>query len=379
MQLPSNETLINHIQDEIKKSNGYISFARFMELALYTPSLGYYMKDLSPLGEKGDFVTAPEISPLFAQCIAKQGESIATELKTFDIVEFGAGSGIFAKHLLLALEKSGNLPLHYYIIEMSPARQRQQKKLFETECPHLLSRIIWQDKLLENTITGIIFANEVMDALPTHCFRIEKNTIKEKSVTWENNRFDWKLTTPTPLLQKKIQALQKEIIFPDDYESEINLMLADWITMLGKALKQGVILLADYGYGRSEYYHPDRSRGTLMCFFEHHRSENPFEKIGLQDMTSHVDFTAVAENAVATTLSLAGYTTQTQFLIGCGLFDLIEKNKLSPIEHYQQMQAVKILTLPSEMGELIKVMGLTKEWHSPLMGFNISSDRRQHL
>lgn len=365
--------LDNPLIEIIKKEifvNGYISFAQFMQLALYDAKYGYYHSSHPKLGKQGDFVTAPEISPLFAQCIARQIIQIEQSLNEKMFLEIGAGSGIFAKDLLLTLEKLEYLPQNYFIFEISPALKEAQKKLLLDHASHLLDRIIWLDKLPAE-FKGIIFANEVMDALPVHCFKVEADGIKERCVTWENDGFTW-VTQQTHLHQ--LDALQKTFDLPVGYESEINLSIPRWMTDLGKILKKGVVLLADYGYGRQEFYHPDRTEGTLMCFSQHSKHTDPFIQVGLQDITAHVDFTSVIESAVTCGFTLGGYTTQAAFLLGCGL--LTNATASSEIEKYQQNQAIKMLTLPSQLGEIIKFMALIKDFNCPLMGFELNSRAR---
>lgn len=359
------------IQKEIAP-NGYISFARFMQLALYSPEWGYYTSS-NPLGKPGDFVTAPEISPLFAQCVARQVIQIEQTLNEGMFLEIGAGSGLFAKDLLLTLEKLDYLPRHYFIFDISPALKQSQKQLLLDHIPHLLDRVTWLDELPPE-FKGIIFANEVMDALPFHCFKVEKEGIKEKCVTWEKRGFTW-ITKQTDL-HDRLEGLQKKFDFSIGYESEISLNIPQWISDLGKIVKKGVILLADYGYGRNEFYHPDRTQGTLMCFSNHSKHSNPLIRVGLQDITAHVDFTSVIETAVNSGFSLGGYTTQASFLLGCGLLQLANDSELSEIEKYQINQAIKMLILPSQMGEIIKFMALFKNITTPLIGFENSNRSR---
>lgn len=372
-----NQNLIELIHHEIKKNNGYISFARFMELALYAPGLGYYSAGAYKFGKQGDFVTAPEISPLFAKCIAHQTAEIFSHLKNPDFFELGAGTGIFAKDFLLELETLNQLPNNYFILEVSGELRDRQQKLFAKEIPQFLSRITWLNTLPKN-FTGVIFANEVMDAMPVNIFRIENQTVKERCVTVEKNQFAWISTPPTTQdLIDKVKIIQQENFLTDGYESEINLLITPWINSLANTLNQGVILLFDYGYGRTEYYHPDRSCGTLMCFHQHHRHSNPLINVGTQDITSHVDFTTVAESAVDAKLNLCGYTTQSAFLLTTGLMDLARQDG-SEKEKFQQNQGIKKLILPSEMGELVKVMGISKHFDGLLKGFQ-EFDRRKDL
>jgi SAM-dependent MidA family methyltransferase len=363
--------LIKLLRCEMQQNNGAISFARFMEFVLYTPELGYYAAGPSPFGKKGDFFTAPEISSLFSQCLANQCKQIITELPQSDIVEIGAGSGVMARDVLLKLEQLDSLPERYLIFEPCAGRREQQKVLFAASCsPGLQNRIHWLDTLPVN-IQGIIIANEVMDALPVHCFEIDETGAKERCVTWDNGQFAWHLMEPAqPELREHLKTLLDHYPLPAGYQSEISLTLSGWVSSAVKALKQGVILLFDYGYGRAEYYHPERSMGTLMCYHQHQRHDDPFQLPGSQDITAHVDFTRVIESASAAGCSLAGYTTQVSFLLACSLLELAAAPD-DTIAHFEKAQAVKTLTLPSQMGESIKIMGLSKNFPVPLLGFSL--------
>jgi SAM-dependent MidA family methyltransferase len=365
------EKLVAHIRQEIENSGGQINFARFMELALYAPGLGYYSAGTHKLGRQGDFVTAPEISPLFAKCLAKQFQQIFRTLDKKDILEFGAGSGVFAKELLLELKKMGNLPDHYYILEISAELRDRQLQRFKIECPEFLSQITWLDSLPKN-FNGIIFANEVLDAMPVHRFEWNQGELQEYCVAFENNQFVWKNHVASAELKERFKAIKEECHLPDFYRSEINFIQSAWIQSIAEILQNGVILLVDYGYGRREYYHPERQNGTLTCFYQHRHHDDPFILVGLQDITAHVDFTAIAESADRAGLQVAGFTSQAAFLLACGLLDLSEEN------NYMNNQAIKTLTLPSQMGEIIKVMALTKNVEIPLIGFELQ-DRRRDL
>jgi SAM-dependent MidA family methyltransferase len=334
--------------------------------------------------------------------VAQQTQSILSTLNEGDILEIGAGSGKFAKDLLLELEQRQALPKNYFIVEKSAGLRTQQQHLLKTDCAHLFERIHWlADLPTQNKMTGVIIANEVLDALPFHCFRIEEDGIKERcviinplsqrgspsafceaggfSIPGTKNYFTWKTTEPiTPALTQHVKHILEECPLGPGYESEVNLAIDQWIPQVANCLNKGVILLFDYGYGRREYYHPDRTHGTFMCFHQHQRHTDPFQWIGLQDMTAHVDFTAVIENAVSANLKLGGYTTQSSFLLACGLLDLANQPDLSTADQYQQNQAIKKLTLPSQMGELIKVMALTKDYKEPLIGFSLH-DRSRNL
>ncbi len=371
------EKLSHLIQQEITESGGFITFARFMELALYTPELGYYSAEKPLFGKGGDFITAPEISPLFAQCVAQQCKQILNNLGKGDILEIGAGTGIFAKDLLLELEHVGSLPEQYFILEISAGLCARQKKLLSEHCPHLLSRIHWLNEL-PAAVNGIVIANEVLDAMPVHCFSISNGEIKERCVTWDKDHFTWLLRPPTPAILENMGWILEKEIFPEKYFSEINLMIPGWINAIASSLNKGIILLFDYGYGRAEYYQAERGMGTLMCYYQHHRHDDPLQLVGLQDITAHVDFTLVVESACAAGCALAGYTAQALFLMHCGLLELAKKEEGSTIASFHQAQAIKKLTLPSQMGELIKVMALSKNYSQLLCGFPLP-DRRRDL
>jgi SAM-dependent MidA family methyltransferase len=376
--LAHSEELLDYVRQEITQAGGYISFARFMELALYAPGLGYYSAGSHKLGKQGDFITAPEISPLFAKCIARQCQQVFAALAGSHILEIGAGTGKLASDLLQELTQLDALPQQYFILEISAdLRAKQQERLQQT-CPDFFTRIHWLDRLPAGDFEGIILANEVMDALPVHVFEIENQTVKERCVTLVENQLAWQLTPPTTAaLVSELDAIQQEQPLQNAYVSEVNLMLAPWIKSIGDSLKKGVILLFDYGYGRQEYYHPERSSGTLMCYYQHHRHANPFLLMGLQDITAHVDFTQVVISAMDADLNLLGYTTQAAFLLACGITELVADN-LDAVEQYQQGQAIKLLTLPSQMGEAIKVMALSKAVEMSLLGFGLY-DRRKDL
>jgi SAM-dependent MidA family methyltransferase len=243
-----------------------------------------------------------------------------------------------------------------------------QKVFLKAHCPQFFDRIRWLETLEGFSMEGIIFGNEVLDALPCHIFHMANGSAKEKWVTFENHQLQWQLQDPSPALKEKIHLLQTERIFSEGYESEIHLELIPFMRSLENILKKGVILLMDYGYGRQEYYHPDRSMGTLMCYFKHHRHSDPLQYPGLQDITAHVDFTSVIEN---TEMDLLGFTTQAGFLLGLHLTDMLLDENIS----IQENSALKRLILPQEMGESIKVIGLGKNVNNKPSGFGFQ-DRR---
>lgn len=366
------QKLTEILQEKIKNSAGVISFAEYMEAVLYHPELGYYNAPNFNLGKNGDYTTASEISSLYAKCFAQQCAAIFKTLGYQNILEIGAGTGHFARDLISSLFDLSEDKLQYFIYEKSPLLESKQKNELRKNS-NFYSHIKWVKKLPQN-FKGIIIANEVLDALPVHCFKIEEGEVKEKCVGWEVNHFTWSLKTPpkNSVFEKKTKELLNRYEFSSGYESEINLNLSSFIQSLADSLHTGIILLADYGYGRGEYYHPQRYKGTLTCFHQHKRSENPFLMPGLQDITAHVDFTKVIEDATDAGLQLAGFTSQAAFLLSCGLVKIAEEEekKLLAIEKVNFHQAIKLLTFPSEMGECVKIMALKKNFAGSLLGFS---------
>ncbi|MFZ2314486.1 MAG: SAM-dependent methyltransferase [Gammaproteobacteria bacterium] len=374
-QLARSKALSDLLQQRIKEQ-GPISFADFMEAALYHPELGYYNAPEFNLGKSGDFTTAPEISPLFAGCLARQCEQILKHLQTGDILELGAGTGRLACQLLLALEVLDCSPPHYYIYEVSVKLREKQKAFLQTNCPQFFERFIWLDELPQD-FTGIIIANEVLDALPVHCFEVTEAGILERYVDVVDDQFYFKLAPPT---SSELLSRVANLDLPLGYASEMNLNALNYTEQLSNGLSQGVILFLDYGYGQPEYYHPERRKGTLTCFYQHHHHDHPFYYPGLQDITAHVDFTNIIDKAADAGCTLEGFTSQAAFLLGCGLMELANKAEqgLSAVELFQMHQAIKLLTMPTEMGDVIKVMGLGKNIELPLIGFSLQ-DRRRDL
>ncbi|MBE9561661.1 MAG: SAM-dependent methyltransferase [Proteobacteria bacterium] len=359
----------------IEQSGGIIPFNEFMRMALYSPGLGYYSAGMQKFGADGDFVTAPEISPLFSQCIAKQCQQILTNFDAGVILELGAGSGIMAVDILKTLEELNCLPTRYFILEVSADLQQQQREIFQTKAPQFLPLVEWLQELPTEPLQGIILANEVLDAMPIKKFRVQQDDIMEFYVANDSNSFIWQeQITKDIALQEAVTALD----LPEDYVSEINLTLPAWLQSIADVLAEGMILLIDYGFPSKEFYHSQRDQGTLMCHYRHHSHTNPLILVGLQDITTHIDFTAVAEAASLAKLHVAGYTTQSNFLLSCGLADLLfslnPDDKKNYLPHAQQ---VKTLILPSEMGELFKAMALTKNFDIPLLGF--AQDERIRL
>ena len=362
------EDLLSQITAEIK-ANQSISFARYMELALYAPQIGYYRNGLKKLGEGGDFVTAPEISPLFSCCLANQCAEILCELNGGDILEFGAGTGVMAADILIQLKKQNQLPNYYYILELSASLKAVQRATIEKKIPEFLARVVWLDELPAEPIQGVVLANEVLDAMPVSLFKY-KQDIKECFVTLDNdNRLALCISeNGNPELISTIEKY--DIAFSENYMSEVNLYLPGWVKSISESLSCGAVLIVDYGFPRHEYYHPDRLEGTLMCHYQHYTHSNPLIFAGIQDITAHVDFTSVAEAADANNFRVAGFTNQAAFLMNCDLLSFID-DSLDEKNRFLQNQQIMKLTSMSEMGELFKVMGLTKKMEIDLMGFRV--------
>jgi len=345
-----------------------------MNLALYAPGMGYYSSGAAKLGSAGDFVTAPEISPLFGCTLVRQLKQILQHMAQADILEFGAGSGKLARDILLELEKSAALPRKYYILEVSPDLRQRQQKLLANEAPHLIHRIEWLDQL-PDPFTGIMLANEVLDAMPVHLVRWHNDAVLERGVTWQDDRFAWQ---DRAIEDKELFDSADQLtaaINPDhesiDYVSEINLTAMHFMRSLASALQQGILLFIDYGFGRSEYYHPQRNQGTLMCHYRHHAHDDPFYLPGLQDITSHVDFSTLTQVAENSGLELLGYTTQAYFLLNCGITDMLAQTSTEDIHRYlPQSNQLQKLVSPAEMGELFKVIAFGKNFSEPLSGFS---------
>lgn len=363
------------ICDEIGQQNGIIPFDRYMELALYAPGLGYYTAGMRKFGPEGDFVTAPEISPLFSRSVAHQVKQLLDLSGGGEVLEFGAGSGRLAVDLLQELEQLDALPEHYWIMELSPDLRLRQQQLVAAEIPHLQPRLQWLDRLPQQRMRGAVIANEVLDAMPVHRFRVnsgEDGRVEEQMVACTAGELttEWR---PAPAgLQQEVLELGIEC--SEVCASELNLRLKPWISELSTVLERGALLLIDYGYTRSEYFHPQHSEGTLMCHFRQHAHAEALLYPGLQDITAHVDFTAVAEAADDAGLRVAGYTNQASFLLACGIEKLLQSSAADQdAAWFQQTEGLKQLLLPSQMGERFKVMALTRGIDEQLLGFSLNN------
>lgn len=371
------ERLRGHLRALLSARGGAIPFRDYMEQALYAPGLGYYSAGSHKLGAAGDFVTAPEISPLFARTLARPCAQVLQSLGGGDILEVGAGTGRMAADLLAELEALGSLPERYRILELSAELRERQAQTLQREVPALAERVEWLDGLPER-LTGVVLANELLDAMPVHRFCVDGAAAAELYVTEAAGEFAWQ-TGPwsDPRLPARLRSIESVLSAPlaDGYVSEINLAAEDWLRSVAGLLEAGLVLLVDYGHTRAEYYHPQRFMGTLQCHYRHRVHGDPLSLPGLQDITAHVDFTAVAEAGCEAGLELVGYTNQANFLLGSGLAELVAAGDAAA--QLTQANAIKRLTLPQEMGESFKVIGLGRGRLPALPGFALRDLRNR--
>lgn len=375
--LASSDALTRRIAAEIDASGGWIGFDRFMSLALYAPGLGYYSGGAHKFGAAGDFVTAPEISPAFGVALATQVQQVMA-LSAPRILEVGAGSGRLAADLLSELERRGALPESYAILDLSGELRARQRETITRVVPHLLGRVTWLDRLPEQ-FDGLVLANELLDALPVQLVRWADDAIFERGVAWQNGGFCWQDRPAGGRLLDCARKLAEEFALPSDYVSEIGLAASDWTATWGGILGRGALLLIDYGFPRHEFYHEQRDTGTLMCHYRHQAHGEPFFLPGQQDITAHVDFTAIVEAGFNAGLDFLGYTLQANFLLNCGIGDLLARTERgSTVERLAQAQAINKLISPAEMGELFKVIAFGKGVDEALIGFAVG-DRSETL
>ena len=331
------------IEQRIAEAGGWMPFERYMQLALHEPGIGYYASGAQKFGVRGDFVTAPELGHLF-------GRTLARQLKPFErVLEFGAGSGALADVL------TRELGCEYWILETSAdLRARQHERLGD--------RVRHLDRLPEN-FRGAMIANEVVDAMPVHLVHWTTQGVLERGVSaplaWADR----------PAAGQLLEAA-KAIEVSAPYMSEINLAARAWMASLVRALEAGAIFVIDYGFPRHEYYHPQRASGTLMCHYQHQAHADPFAHPGEEDITAHVDFTALAEAAHDAGAEVLGYTTQAQFLVNCGITDVLAETNVENALRYAPIAAqAQTLLSPAEMGELFKVLAVGTGVKQPLLGF----------
>ena len=356
--------LVELARASLARAGGWMSFAQYMDLVLYAPGLGYYSAGTAKFGRGGDFVTAPELSPVFGYCIADAIAGVLDALGGGAIMELGAGTGRLAADVLLELQRRDRLLCEYLILEVSAdLRARQAAKLAELPAA-VGSRVRWLDRLPETAFDGVILANEVADALPVQRFRRGADGVDELGVTEQADGFAWAPRPADAALSAAVAAIESDLGAPlhDGYESEVSSLTEGWVAGLGATLARGAVFIVDYGLPRAEYYSAARDTGTLSCFFRHRVHGDPFSLVGLQDITAWVDFTRVAEAGIAAGLDVAGYTTQSHFLIDTG-FDAALARVLDGLEglaRHAATQAALTLMLPGEMGERFKCIALAR-------------------
>jgi len=366
-------TLTTLIQNRLRQEKA-LPFVDFMQLALYHPEFGYYSAGTEKFGQHGDFITAPELTPLFGQTLANQCQPILASLTNPVILEFGAGSGRLCVDVLRRLEQLDCLPDSYQILDVSASLRQRQRDLIQQEIPHLAERVQWLERWPAQALNGVILANEVLDAMPVHRFLRTEQGVCESVIAL--NEQEQIIESFRPIEDARLTAYLQRVLpeLNSPYLSEVNLFLDGWMQQASSILAQGAMFLIDYGFPRHEYYHPDRNQGTLMCHYRHQAHSNPLLHPGEQDITAHVDFTHVAEAADEAGFHVAGYTSQAAFLLANGLLNLLE-NIHDPRERVKAQQAVKQLVQPSEMGELFKVIALTKGLDIDLSGFQLQDKR----
>ena len=386
--LAASSLLVAHITSQIEAAGGWIPFDRYMELALYAPGLGYYTGGATKLGAAGDFVTAPEMTPLYARALAVQVAQVM-QLSAQQILEFGAGSGVLARDLIAAL-RARRVPVERYrIVEPSPQlRERQRGTLAAVEGVSLE----WVD-MPPAGFCGVVIANEVLDAMPVKLFVRTADGVFERGVCIaEHGDTDgigaslvWRDAPAGEPVHVAVAAIESELdTLPAFYVSELSLMAAAWTTSLADWLAQGVAFIIDYGFPRREFYHPQRSSGTLMCHYRHRAHTDPLWLPGLNDITAHVEFTTIAERAQDAGLEVLGYTSQGHFLLNCGLLAELPAGGSdadpgsSPGQALRTTQALQRLFSEAEMGEIFKVLALGRGIDAPLVGF-ANGDRSHKL
>lgn len=367
--LAHSERLLAQLRDTIQAADGWISFARYMELALYAPGLGYYSGGARKFGPGGDFITAPELTPLFGQALANQLAQILPASAP-RVLEAGAGTGLLAADLLLQLEQLGCLPEEYAILELSGELRERQRATLEQRAAHLLPRVRWLDTLPEH-FSGALIANEVLDVIPVQLVAWRADGIFERGVSLDaEGKLCWADRPAAGALLAAAEPLLPALPEEGEYVSEISLAASAWVAEWGRRLERGALLLIDYGYPRAEFYLPSRSSGSLMCYYRHRAHPDPFLWPGLNDITAFVDFTAVAEAGFGAGLDVLGYANQAHFLFNCGLLQLLERRgPHESVGYIRAARAAQRLTTPQEMGELFKVIALGRGIAAPLLGF----------
>lgn len=368
--------LLQLIKQEIEAHGGFLPFERYMHLALYAPGLGYYAKGM-PMGNQAftDFTTAPELTPLFGQAVARQLVQLFACGVAPRILEFGAGTGKLARDVLQALATHGHADVQYQIVDVSGSLRHVQQA---TLAPFGVC-VQWLNAL-PTTFEGVVLGNEVLDAMPCTLFSVHGSSVLERGVAWRNGALAWAEKEAAPTLQSAVfmrffsqNSLENRIDTAHgllNYQSEMNVQAEAFMRTLGGMLTKGAVLLMDYGFPRHEYYHPQRSGGTLMCHAQHRTHDDPLYAPGQEDITAHIDFTAMRDAAMEGGLQLAGYTGQARFLINCGILELAAQlPQDNALEYAKAVAPLQKLLSEAEMGELFKVIGFSKQVDAPWLGF----------
>ena len=359
------------IAGEIAERGGWMPFMRFMELALFAPGLGYYSAGARKFGVEGDFVTAPELTPVFGACLAGAVAGVLTELGEGDLLEVGAGTGALASTLLAELHALGRLPRRYFILEVSGELRRRQAEALGS-MGSLAERVVWLDAPPADDWNGVLVANEVLDALPVERFRLGEQGIESIGVAVTPEGFALEARPADRALASALGARLSGLdSLPQGYLGELSPWLGPWVESVLARLRRGLALFIDYGLPRAQYYHPSRHGGSLCGFFRHRRVEDVLARPGLQDLTAWVDFTAVAEAGLQAGFEVAGFSTQAHFLMASGMEAQLERHArgLSPLAARRLAQAAATLVLPGEMGERFKVIGLGRGISGAVPGF----------
>ena len=363
-----------HLRALIDEAGGWLPFSRFMDAALYAPGLGYYAAGAMKFGVAGDFVTAPELTPLFSRTLARAIAPVLAQTGG-DVLELGAGSGRLAVDLFDELARIGAAPARYRILEVSADLRARQQALIARESPRLAASVGWLDAL-PTDFRGVMLGNEVLDALPAELVHWTSNGPLQRGVIVDGDRFAW---ADRPIEDAELAGRAAELDLPAGYVSEIHPAADALVASLAERLAHGLVLLVDYGFGAREYYHPERRMGTLRAHYRHHALDDPFHLPGLCDLTAHVNFSSVTHAAIDAGLELAGYTTQANFLLAAGLADLLlETSPADAAAYLPQANAVQRLVSPAEMGELFKVIGFARGAVGEVAGF-AQGDRRHTL
>ena len=361
------QRLAEHIATTIAAEGDWIPFSRFMELALYAPGMGYYTAGSRKFGADGDFITGPEISDMYAKCMSRQAAQVL-QATGGDVLELGPGSGVLAADLYAELKSVGCAPQRYLLLEVSPdLRERQRARIAERHGADL-AKFVWIDRMPEK-IRGLVIANEVLDVVPFALVHRKAGELYERGVIVTEAGFAW---DDERMPEGELRRRAATVLPPGDYDylTEVSLAAEALVRTIAQSLEAGVALFIDYGFPEREFYHPQRSMGTLRCHYRHRFHGDPFFMPGLQDITAHVDFTAMARAAEQGGAEVEGFTTQAYFLISCGLAVLVSAgDPTATLSKLKATSAVHRLISPSEMGELFKVMGMVKGMEGPLLGF----------